>query len=52
MHPEVRKGLDISALWIDIYNGDIYVFSKKEKEFLILNDSTYKTLLGSVNLLE
>lgn len=35
------------ALWLDIYCGDILVFSFKEKRFIKLNEDTYQDLVAS-----
>jgi hypothetical protein len=37
------------AMWLDIYCGDIFVFSFKEKRFIRLNDGSYKELVSSFN---
>ncbi|RNA13068.1 beta carbonic anhydrase 1 [Brachionus plicatilis] len=37
------------ALWLDIYNGDILIFSFKEKRFVKLNDNTYERLVSGIN---
>ena len=33
------------ALWFDIYCGDVYCFSFREKKFIKLNEDTYESLV-------
>ena len=39
-----RKELPVHALWTDIYEGEVYMFSFKEKCFIKIDDKTYKKL--------
>lgn len=39
-----RKELQVHALWTDIYKGEVYMFSFKEKRFVKIDDDTYKAL--------
>nr|ADD91464.1 hypothetical protein [Adineta vaga] len=39
-----RKELQVHALWTDIYKGEVYMFSFKEKCFIKIDENTYKKL--------
>jgi hypothetical protein len=43
------KKMEPYAMWLDIYCGDILVFSFKEKRFIRLNDNSYNQLVSSFN---
>jgi carbonic anhydrase len=36
--------LHIHALWFDIYTGDIYYFSRQNKQFVNINEDTFNML--------
>jgi carbonic anhydrase len=48
--PLDEKKINVHALWLDIYCGDVYAFSFMDKCFMKLDESTYEHLLSSVNL--
>jgi len=48
--PLEKKKINAYAMWLDIYCGEVYVFSYKDKQFVKLNDSTYDRLLTSINI--
>lgn len=39
-----RKELQVHALWTDIYKGEVYMFSFKEKSFIKIDENTYEKL--------
>ncbi|CAF0867361.1 unnamed protein product [Adineta ricciae] len=39
-----RKELQVHALWTDIYKGEVYMFSFKEKTFIKIDENTYNKL--------
>ena len=39
-----RHELQVHALWTDIYKGEVYMFSFKEKTFIKITDENYKQL--------
>lgn len=39
-----RRELEVHALWTDIFKGEVYMFSFKEKTFVKIDDSSYKKL--------
>lgn len=39
-----RKELGVHALWTDISQGEVYMFSFKEKTFIKIENSSYKQL--------
>ncbi|KOB68457.1 Carbonic anhydrase, partial [Operophtera brumata] len=41
-----KHDLHIHALWFDIYTGDIYYFSRRAKQFIIIDESTYEVILS------
>uniref|UniRef100_A0A914HZV2 Carbonic anhydrase n=1 Tax=Globodera rostochiensis TaxID=31243 RepID=A0A914HZV2_GLORO len=41
----VSKRVGLDAMWFDIFNGEIYIFSRKQKHFLPINESTSADLL-------
>jgi len=43
-----KHELHIHALWFDIYTGDIYYFSRREKRFIEINENTIDPLLKEV----
>jgi len=43
-----RFDLHLHALWFDIYTGEIYYFSRGEKRFVIINETTIDGLLKEV----
>ncbi|KAG6800307.1 beta carbonic anhydrase 1 isoform X1 [Apis mellifera caucasica] len=43
-----RHDLHIHALWFDIYTGDIYYFSRANKKFVEINESTERYLLTEI----
>ncbi|XP_048265690.1 beta carbonic anhydrase 1 isoform X3 [Bombus affinis] len=43
-----RHDLHIHALWFDIYTGDIYYFSRGNKRFVEINESTEASLLAEI----
>ncbi|XP_038209154.1 beta carbonic anhydrase 1 isoform X1 [Zerene cesonia] len=43
-----KHDLHIHALWFDIYTGDIYYFSRRAKRFVIIDESTYESILAEV----
>lgn len=43
-----KHDLHIHALWFDIYTGDIYYFSRRAKQFIIIDESTYEVILSEV----
>eukprot|EP00095_Tigriopus_kingsejongensis_P002934 maker-scaffold517_size150149-snap-gene-0.15 protein:Tk02934 transcript:maker-scaffold517_size150149-snap-gene-0.15-mRNA-1 annotation:"beta-carbonic anhydrase" len=46
----VRDGrTHIHAMWFDIYTGDIYYFSRKQKCFVTIEDSNVEELLSEVD---
>jgi len=50
LDPIEKRKINFHALWLDIYCGDVYAFSFKEKRFLKLDDNSYEDLLSSVVL--
>ncbi|KYM80890.1 Beta carbonic anhydrase 1 [Atta colombica] len=44
-----RHDLHIHALWFDIYTGDIYYFSRANKRFIEINETTEPLLLKEIN---
>ncbi|XP_063547468.1 beta carbonic anhydrase 1 isoform X3 [Cydia strobilella] len=43
-----KHELNIHALWFDIFTGDIYYFSRRAKTFVVIDESTYETILAEV----
>ncbi|XP_026726370.1 beta carbonic anhydrase 1 [Trichoplusia ni] len=43
-----KHDLHIHALWFDIYTGDIYYFSRRAKRFVIIDESSYESILAEV----
>ncbi|XP_061721724.1 beta carbonic anhydrase 1 isoform X1 [Cydia pomonella] len=43
-----KHDLHIHALWFDIFTGDIYYFSRRAKTFVVIDESTYETILAEV----
>ncbi|XP_011344224.1 beta carbonic anhydrase 1 isoform X3 [Ooceraea biroi] len=43
-----RHDLHIHALWFDIYTGDIYYFSRANKRFVEINETTEPLLLKEI----
>jgi len=39
-----RKKISVHAMWLDIYTGDVYLFSFKEKSFIKLDEHSYAAL--------
>jgi len=39
----------IHALWFDIYTGDVYYFSRKHKQFIDINESSFPKLVEEVS---
>jgi len=39
-----KNQLEVHALWTDIYKGEVYMFSFREKTFVKIDDATYNTL--------
>jgi carbonic anhydrase len=39
-----RNELGVHALWTDISKGEVYMFSFKEKTFVQIDETSYKTL--------
>ena len=39
-----RKQISVHAMWLDIYTGDLYLFSFKEKSFIKLDENSYAAL--------
>ncbi|KAG5332849.1 BCA1 anhydrase, partial [Acromyrmex heyeri] len=44
-----KHDLHIHALWFDIYTGDIYYFSRANKRFIEINETTEQLLLKEIN---
>ncbi|CAF3359877.1 unnamed protein product [Rotaria socialis] len=44
-----RKQLQVHDLWTDIYKGEVYMFSFKDKCFVKIDDETYKNLVHECN---
>ncbi|KAF4523709.1 hypothetical protein B566_EDAN011573 [Ephemera danica] len=40
--------LHLHALWFDIYTGDVYYFSRQQKKFIDINDTTARSILKEV----
>lgn len=40
--------LHIHALWFDIYTGEIYYFSRRAKQFIIINEASFDVILEEV----
>ncbi len=46
MRGKINKGaVQIHAMWLDIYTGDFYLFSKAEKRFVVITEDNYDRLL-------
>ena len=43
-----RKKICVYAMWLDIYTGDVYVFSYKEKTFVKLTEESYASISESL----
>ena len=39
----------VHAFWFDIYTGEIHIFSRKEKTFIVVNDETLPALESELN---
>lgn len=39
----------VYAMWLDIYNGDVYIFSYKDKSFVKLNEETHESISKAIN---
>lgn len=53
-YPFLRKGLEggsirIHALWFDIYSGDIFYFSRHQKQFVEINEMTSEKLIHEIS---
>lgn len=44
-----KKRLSVYAMWLDIYNGDVYIFSYKDKSFVKLNEDNHASISESIN---
>uniref|UniRef100_A0A915L115 Carbonic anhydrase n=1 Tax=Romanomermis culicivorax TaxID=13658 RepID=A0A915L115_ROMCU len=40
--------LVLNAMWFDVYQGDVYFFSKKQEKFVIIDETTINELLNEV----
>ena len=43
-----RKKICVYAMWLDIYTGDVYIFSYKEKTFVKLTEESYASISESL----
>lgn len=43
-----KNQIHLHALWLDITNADIYLFSKKHERFIIIDEKTVNDLLKEV----
>lgn len=50
LHNFLNTGkVQIHAFWFDVYSGNLYMFSKINKSFILVNDETAHQLLSEVN---
>jgi len=40
-----KKSVHLHAMWFDVYTGDMYMFSRRRKRFVIIDESTVAQLL-------
>ena len=49
IHNAISSGrVHIHALWFDIYTGDIYYFSRSQKRFVEISETTAEYLLNEI----
>lgn len=36
-------------MWFDIYTGDVYYFSRKQKKFAIITEDTIEEIVGELS---
>lgn len=41
----IDGGVKIHSIWFDIYKGDVHMFSRNKKKFLILNEDNFDHFL-------
>ena len=41
-----ENGLQVHGLWFDIGNGEMFMYSKMHKRFIIINEQTLETTFG------
>ncbi|KAK6748314.1 hypothetical protein RB195_001126 [Necator americanus] len=44
-----KKTVDLHAMWFDIYTGEMYLFSKPRRKFILVNEDTVNELTEEVN---
>ncbi|VDM83354.1 unnamed protein product [Strongylus vulgaris] len=44
-----KKAVDLHAMWFDIFAGEMYLFSKPRRKFIIVDESTVDQLEKEVN---
>lgn len=50
IHRAISSGrVHLHALWFDIYTGDVYYFSRKQKRFVEISETTSEYLLDEIN---
>ncbi|KAH9514813.1 Beta carbonic anhydrase 1 [Bulinus truncatus] len=49
LHPYVSSGeLQIHVLWYDVFTGNVYMFSKSQRKYILVNDKNLPILLKDV----
>jgi len=49
MRTAAEGQVHVHAFWFDIYTGEIHIFSRKEKTFIVVNDETLPSLEAELN---
>lgn len=44
-----RRQVALHAMWFDIYTGDVYLFSKRLKQFVRIDENTVDDLIAEVS---
>ena len=43
-----KSALQVHALWFDIGDGEMFMYSKIHKRFIVVNEETVKTTFGDL----
>ncbi|CAJ0587772.1 unnamed protein product, partial [Mesorhabditis spiculigera] len=44
-----NRQVELHAMWFDIYSGDMYMFSKDNRRFMVIDEQTVEALTDEVN---
>lgn len=45
----IKKDVYLHAMWFDIYTGEMYLFSRKREEFVLIDEASVNQLLQDEN---